>query len=502
MAARGAPLKRSLIFLHRWLGVALCVLFILWFPSGFVMMYWDYPEVGPGDRLDHSPALDPAQVKLTPEAAFKLLEWDRQPDQVRLNSFDGRPVYRFRSGRDEGIVYADTGAIQDDVTSELMDRVAAAWSGQAASSAAKEQNTEEDQWTVAGNFRALRPLIKYSFADGQQVYVSEKSGEVVQATTRGSRIGAYFGAIPHWMYFTPLRKHGPQWSKFVTWTSGIGTVSALLGIVVGVWMYSPRKRYRYAGAPSSIPYRGQKRWHTIFGLIFGLGAVTWAFSGMLSMEPFPLSTGRPPRTIPAALRGGRFQLMSYMSKSPAEALRQIAYLKVKELEFASFDGEAVYLASSGRGETHLVPVEGAPATGFDTNRVMTVVKGADATAELSVMNSYDAYYLDRHGERPLPVILARLSDPEHTRFYIDPKTARVVGSYSSGSWMNRWLYHGLHSLDFPWLYRYRPLWDVVVIMFMAGGTALCVTSLILAWRVLRRKIAGMSTEEVAETVAG
>ena len=54
--------------------------------------------------------------------------------------------------------------------------------------------------------------------------------------------------------------------------------------------------------------------------------------------------------------------------------------------------------------------------------------------------------------------------------------------------MSRWLYHGLHSLDFPWLYNHRPLWDIVVITFMLGGTALCVTSLILAWRVLGRKL--------------
>jgi hypothetical protein len=32
------------------------------------------------------------------------------------------------------------------------------------------------------------------------------------------------------------------------------------------------------------------------------------------------------------------------------------------------------------------------------------------------------------------------------------------------------------------------LWDIVVIAFMTGGTALCVTSLILAWRVLGRKL--------------
>jgi hypothetical protein len=105
------------------------------------------------------------------------------------------------------------------------------------------------------------------------------------------------------------------------------------------------------------------------------------------------------------------------------------------------------------------------------------------------MDEYDAYYLDRRGERPLPVIYARMNDAAGTRVYVDPKTARVVGSYSARNWVNRWLYHGLHSLDFPWLYRYRPLWDIVVITLMLGGTALCVTSIVMTWRVLARKLA-------------
>jgi hypothetical protein len=63
-----------------------------------------------------------------------------------------------------------------------------------------------------------------------------------------------------------------------------------------------------------------------------------------------------------------------------------------------------------------------------------------------------------------------------------------VGGYSFRRWAGRWLYHGLHSLDFPWLYTHRPLWDVVMIAFMGGGTALGVTSLILAWRVLGARI--------------
>jgi hypothetical protein len=63
-------LKRALIVLHRWMGVALCVLFMLWFPSGIGMMYWEYPSVDAALRLDRSPALDPAKVALSPAEAF------------------------------------------------------------------------------------------------------------------------------------------------------------------------------------------------------------------------------------------------------------------------------------------------------------------------------------------------------------------------------------------------------------------------------------------------
>ena len=40
-----------LIFLHRWLGVGLGLLFLLWFASGMVMMYWSYPSVNAADRF-------------------------------------------------------------------------------------------------------------------------------------------------------------------------------------------------------------------------------------------------------------------------------------------------------------------------------------------------------------------------------------------------------------------------------------------------------------------
>ena len=492
-------LKRTLIFVHRWLGVSLCLIFLLWFPSGIGMMYWEFPSVGVADRLERAADLDASKIAVSPAAAYAQLDLDGPPPQIRLRTFDGRPAYRFRFRGEDTIVYADTGEQQIDVSRDMVDRAATAWTRQPVTAAQVHPVDAVDQWTVQGQFLNLSPLWKYSWPNGEQVYVSQATGEVVQYTTTASRLGAYVGAIPHWLYFTPLRKHGESWSRVVIWSSGIGTFSAILGVVIGIWMYSPSKRYRSAGVPTSIPYRGQKRWHMVFGLVFGIAAATWAFSGMLSMDPFPTQTGgqaaalRPglAPSIPQALRG-QMALDAFAAKPPREALSQLAGAHVKELELTTFAGQPIYLATLAGGETRIVPVDGAPRAEFDRQRIIDVVTNAAqpaGVAEIRVLDQYDAYYLDRRRQRPLPVILARLNDSGQSRYYIDPKTSRVVANYNSGNWVSRWLYHGLHSFDFPWLYNYRPLWDIVVITFMVGGTALCVTSLILAWRVLGRKLA-------------
>src|SRR4029077_7724702 len=116
-----------------------------------------------------------------------------------------------RFGRGESLVYADTGEPQANVSQEMMGRIASAWTGQPMSVSQTESITTVDQWTVQGVFRKSRPLWKYSWPNGEEVYISGATGEVVQYTTTASRIGAYLGPIPHWLYFTPLRKHQVAW---------------------------------------------------------------------------------------------------------------------------------------------------------------------------------------------------------------------------------------------------------------------------------------------------
>jgi hypothetical protein len=163
------------------------------------MMYWDFPEVTEEQRLARAQALDPSRIARSPQESYAALALDQPPGGIAMAMFDGRPVYRFRADGGEQMVYADDGKPATEFPREMLGRIASAWTGQPVSGARVEPVKEVDQWTVGGIFRALQPLWKYTWPNGEEVYVSEDTGEVAQYTTRGSRIGAYLGPIPHWL---------------------------------------------------------------------------------------------------------------------------------------------------------------------------------------------------------------------------------------------------------------------------------------------------------------
>ena len=101
-------LRRILILLHRYIGIPLSVLFVVWFVTGIAMIYvGGMPALDPKARLERLPALDLAAVKLTPAEAAARAE--RGFGQVRLTTILGRPAYRFDSRYGSATVFADDG---------------------------------------------------------------------------------------------------------------------------------------------------------------------------------------------------------------------------------------------------------------------------------------------------------------------------------------------------------------------------------------------------------
>jgi hypothetical protein len=483
--------KKLAILSHRWTGAAFCLLFSWWFVSGVFIMYCDYPEVTRADRLSRAGALDGSRIRLSAREAWARLQTPGAPDAVRLEMFDGRPAYWFRLGRARVAVYADNGQTQRTFPADLNLRTATAFAGEAPDTAKVEPVTEPDQWTVGGIYRRGARLTKYSWPDGREVYISGATAEVMQYTTRAIRLGAWLGPIPHWLYFTPLRRNGPLWSKVVIWLSGAATVVAVLGLIAGLTMYSPSKRYRFEGAATSNPYAGTKRLHMTLGLFFGLLACTWAFSGMLSMNPFGPDDNDSGSEFPEMLSGEPFAFEAFDTKDAGEALRQLGSFEVKVLEFTNIGGRAFYLATRDEKSSRVIPISGDARSEIDPSWLIDAVGKASQPGGIlgaDFISEYDAYYLDRRHKLPLPVLRVRLNDEERSVFYIDPRSGRVVGGYDNWQWTERWAYHALHSINLPWLYNYRPAWDIVVLTLMLGGAALSVTSVVIGAQFLRRKL--------------
>src|SRR5262245_63353366 len=98
--------RQWLILSHRYLGIALSLLFVIWFASGITMMYaGGMPRLSPDERLDRLPALDLRAIRLTPSEAAE--RGGLQSGRATLLTITGRPAYRF-GGSDATTVFADT----------------------------------------------------------------------------------------------------------------------------------------------------------------------------------------------------------------------------------------------------------------------------------------------------------------------------------------------------------------------------------------------------------
>ena len=144
-----------------------------------------------------------------------------------------------------------------------------------------------DQWTLQS--RAHLPLHRILAGDdaGTELYVSSSTGDVVMETTRRERLLAYVGPVAHWLYLPVLRRNGPLWTEVIIWSSAAGCVLCLSGLLAGVLRFSPFKRFTLKGGGVMSPYLEWMKWHHYAGLLFGAVTLTWTFSGLLSMGPFP-----------------------------------------------------------------------------------------------------------------------------------------------------------------------------------------------------------------------
>ena len=480
----GPLVSRLVVYTHRWLGIVLGVLFASWFISGVVLMYAGMPRLSPAERLARRPPLNFSLALREPAALAETLGFPAAA--LQLSMVAGRPVYRFRGNGQALAVFADDGRPVAPLDADAAVAEARAF-------APDDQSTIRydgllagpDQWTLEISRQLPLHRIALGDAGDTRLYVSATSGEIVLKTTAATRRWAYPGAILHWIYLTPIRRHAEAWAQFIIWTSVAGTAMCVVGLAWGIWRYSPTGRYRLKGESSCSPYAGWMWWHHYGGLIFGLVTITWIFSGLLSMDPWdwhPSTSATAEQRL--AFAGGRSTIERLALEDLSRALASVS--GAREADIVLSQGR-LWLASD-RG---VVAVQEGPGQlPLDANSVRSIAEQAipnSPVTDIAKLERYDSYYYDRDGELPLPVLRVRYNDAQRTWLYVDPARGIILRKEERLTRLNRWLYHGLHSLDFPFLYYRRPLSDVVVIVLSAGGLLLTVTTLVPAWRRLRRQ---------------
>jgi hypothetical protein len=471
-------IRKFLILVHRYLGIVLSIPIAVWFISGIAMIYArGMPSLTPELRSERLPILDTSLIRLSPLQAAEKAQIG-PPDTATLTSILGRPAYRL-IGAGLAIVFADNGELME-MGPENAARAAAMFAGVAPSSLISMGVLEShDQWSIGQ--RPPLPLHKFSLNDSSrtELYVSELTGEVALITTRGSRALAWVAAIPHWFYLKALRENGPLWRRIVLWTSGLGTISALIGLVLAVVQYRRK-------APH-IPYSGWLRWHYITGVVFGVFTVTFLFSGFLSMEPwYWASDGGLGAGMREALAGGPLDVEQFPRALPSLSLDE-----VKEVEYLTIQGSPYYQLRGNETESVLVSAATLqPRTeAFSSESLLERLKAPNPDTEIvesTMLENYDSYYYSFERKAPLPVLRVKFADPDDTWFYIDPQKSEIVARATRKERLQRWIYRGFHSLDFSFWYYYRPLWDIGVIALCLGGTVLSGIGIVISWKRVAR----------------
>src|SRR5690606_32126718 len=232
---------------------------------------------------------------------------------------------------------------------------------------------------------------------------------------------------------------------------------------------------------------GLALWHHYAGLACGLFLLTWAASGLFSMRPWGWFDS-----------AGRVEVMRRLEGLPlfsAEVASVVERLPTAELpvDTLAVEGYAqlgkLYLLLH-RQDGSVLRLDGRslqPAPEPDWKALARQVAGRAGIRDASMLEREDTYYYDGHditGE--LPAYRLILDDAQQTRIYLDAVSGELIAYVDGAEKRYRWLFSALHSLDVGWL-RSRPLWDLVMLLLLAGATLGSLTGLLMGLRLLRRQ---------------
>ncbi|UWU71678.1 PepSY domain-containing protein [Bradyrhizobium sp. NC92] len=473
----------AIVLSHRWLGIAFCLLFAMWFASGIVMHFVPFPSLTEAERFAGLAPLDRGGTTISVAdavAASGITDGTR----VRLIQRSDGPVYVVSGPAGSRAVRASDRGDASVTSADVALTIVQGYSRQRgldAPRAAIVARSDHDQWSVPNGFDRHRPLFRAALGDapGTEVYVSSLTGEVVLDTTRSERAWNWAGSVLHWIYPTVLRSSWAVWDRVVWTLSLLALIAALLGAVLGI------VRIRFRKGQISSPYRGWHALHHLIGLAATLFVLSWIFSGWLSMDHGRLfSRGQ----LTPAEAGVVDAAPDWRDASPLD-LPPISP-SVREVEWFAFGGRVYRRDRLALGHQTLIRAGGAPrdrqAAYLDMQEIgnLTARLGAGCGAPFLLADNND--YPAQSAIPGAPVYRTTCGD---LWFDVDAADGKVLQRLDPSRRVYRWLYSALHTLDFPILLAHARLRDALIVGLCTLGLMFSITGVVIGWRRLRASLA-------------
>jgi uncharacterized iron-regulated membrane protein len=480
-------LKNILIQIHNCTGTLLSFMFLIWFLSGFVLIYAGFPHLS---REKYFQSLEPMHSsEMTsiqmPSSNFK--------GRVELEKLNGELVYRVSKSRGNQKVYsAFTLQNISDISEQQAVKIAEKFSG---NSILKVEKREQlDQWIPWSYYESSLPFYLCYVDDEQasRVYVSAKNGKVLQETNCSNRWAARLGAIPHWIYFKSLRLKRGLWLKTVYWISLAGVIMCLAGLLAG--FIRLRKKRKNESWKAYSPYKKfWYKWHHIVGFMFGIFVFTFILSGMISVS------GISKKIVPVHSQKSPRQLWN-QQLILGDSLLNLTELfdsekTIKKVEWKTVMNElCLWVYKDHHSVPQIYTVRNnhlQKRSTYSKNNIEVWLGKIYPNLEynITLLDEMDAYYHPSKEQKgAFPVWKIELKDKDETRMYVSPIKGELIRSYNKNGKWNRWLYRGLHTFDFPFLLQHEWLRKLILIVLSIAGTFISISGCVLGYKWVRRKV--------------
>ncbi|MGX1321461.1 putative iron-regulated membrane protein [Bradyrhizobium sp. USDA 377] len=469
----------AIVLLHRWLGIAFCLLFAMWFATGIVMHFVPFPSLAEAERVAGLAPVDRGEVRISVADAVAA-SGIADATRLRLLQRSDGPVYIVSGPSRLRAVRAADGQDASVRSPEVALAIARAHARQRGFDAARAvvvAYADYDQWSVPNGFDRHRPLFRVDLGDaaGTEVYVSSRTGEVVLDTTRNERGWNLAGSVLHWIYPTVLRSNWALWDGVVWTLSLLALIAALLGAVLGI------VRVKMQGRQLSSPYRGWHALHHIVGLVATVFVLTWIFSGWLSMDHGRLFS----RGQLTSVEAGVIDALPDWATASSPDRKPMSSL-AREVEWFAFDGKLYRRERIGLDNQVVVRPDGERSPGLSAQEIERLMArlatGCGAPLVLADNDDYPAQSI-------VPGATVYRSRCGDVWFDIDAADGRVLQRLDASRRAYRWVYSALHTLDFPILMAH-PRWrDVLIVGLCVLGLVFSITGIVIGWRRLRRTFA-------------